>query len=51
MSLCFFLTEYYTMKVYWGSEGIALCILDLGTRLRLEVSFTPWLPYPQGKSP
>jgi hypothetical protein len=26
------LTEHHAMKVYWGSEGIAPRILDLGTR-------------------
>jgi len=30
----FFLTEHHTMKAYWGSRGIASCILDLGTRWR-----------------
>jgi hypothetical protein len=39
------------MKVYWGSEDIAPNILDLSTRGRLVVSFTPWPLYPQGKSP
>jgi hypothetical protein len=27
-----FVTEYHTMKAYWGSGGIALRILDLCTR-------------------
>jgi hypothetical protein len=45
------LTEYYTMKAYWGSECTAPCILDLGTRWRWVVSFTSRTPYPQGKSP
>jgi hypothetical protein len=39
------------MKTYWMSGGIAACILDLGTRWRWAVSFTPRLLYPQGKSP
>jgi hypothetical protein len=39
------------MKPYWGSEGIALLILDLGTRWGLVVSFTPRPFYLQGKSP
>jgi hypothetical protein len=39
------------MKTYWDSEGIALRILDLGTRWRWVVSFTPRPLYPQGKSP
>jgi hypothetical protein len=32
LSLC--LTKHYAMKTYWGSEGIAPRILDLGTRWR-----------------
>jgi hypothetical protein len=28
------LTEHHAMKTYWGSGGIALLILDLGTRWR-----------------
>jgi hypothetical protein len=39
------------MKAYWGSEGIAPLILDLGTRWRWVVSFTTRLLYPQGNSP
>jgi hypothetical protein len=39
------------MKAYWGSGGIAPLILDLGTRWRWVVSFTPRPLYPQGKSP
>jgi hypothetical protein len=39
------------MKAYWGSDGIAPHILDLSTRWKWVVSFTPWLLYPQGKSP
>jgi len=31
------------MMAYWGSAGIAPCILDFGTRWRWEVSFMPWL--------
>jgi hypothetical protein len=31
-SLC--LTKHHAMKTYWGSGGIAPCILDLGTRWR-----------------
>jgi hypothetical protein len=38
------------MKTYWGSEGIAPRILDLDTRWRWVVSFTPHSLYPQGKS-
>jgi hypothetical protein len=39
------------MKAYWGSEGIAPLILDLGIRWRWVVSFMPRPLYPQGKSP
>jgi hypothetical protein len=45
-----FLTEHHAMKAYWGSGGIAPRI-DLGTRWRRVVSFTPRPLYPQGKSP
>jgi hypothetical protein len=34
-----------------GSGGMALLVLDLGTRFRRVVSFTPRPIYPQGKSP
>jgi hypothetical protein len=37
------------MKVYWGSGGIASRILDLGTRWRRVVSFTPRPLYLQRK--
>jgi hypothetical protein len=47
--MCFFLST--TPWAYWGSGGIAPHILDLGTRSRWVVSFTPWLFYPQRKSP
>jgi hypothetical protein len=39
------------MKAYWGSEGIAPRILDLGTKWRWVVSFTPRPLYSQEKSP
>jgi hypothetical protein len=39
------------MKVYWGSGGIILRILDLGTRWRQVVSFTPRPHYSRGKNP
>jgi hypothetical protein len=42
-------TKHHTMKTYWGSGGIAPCILDLDTRWRWVVSFTPRPLYPQGK--
>jgi hypothetical protein len=38
------------MKTYWGSEDIAPRILNLDTRWRWVVSFTPRPFYPQGKS-
>jgi hypothetical protein len=39
------------MKAYWGSGGVAPRILNLGTRWRWVVSFTPRPLYTQGKSP
>jgi hypothetical protein len=39
------------MKTYGGSGGIAPRILDLGTRRRWVVSFTPRPFYSQGKNP
>jgi hypothetical protein len=39
------------MKAYWGSEGIAPRILNLGTTERWVVSFTSRPLYPQEKSP
>jgi hypothetical protein len=39
------------MKAYWGSGGIAPLIIDLGTRWRWVVSFTPRPLYPQGENP
>jgi hypothetical protein len=38
------------MKAYWRSGGIAPRILDLGSRWRWVVSFTPRPLYSQGKS-
>jgi hypothetical protein len=38
------------MMEYWASGGIAPYILDLGTRWRLVVSFTPRPLYPQEKN-
>jgi hypothetical protein len=35
------LTEHHAMKTYWGTEGIAPRILNLGTRWRWVVSFAP----------
>jgi len=34
------------MKLYWGSLSVAARILNLGTRWRWVVSFTPRLLYP-----
>jgi hypothetical protein len=45
-----FLTKHHAMKAYWGSGGITPLIIDLGTRWRWVVSFTPRPLYPQGKS-
>jgi hypothetical protein len=45
------LTDHHAMKAYWGSGGIAPHILDLSTRWRSVVSFTPWPLYMQRKSP
>jgi hypothetical protein len=39
------------MKAYWGSGSIAPRILDLGTRWRWMVNFTPRPLCPHGKSP
>jgi hypothetical protein len=39
------------MKAYWGSGGIGALILDLGTRSRWVVIFTPRPLYRQEKSP
>jgi hypothetical protein len=51
LSLWFFWTEHHVMKEYWGSGGIAPRILDLGTRWRWVVRFTPRPLYPQRKRP
>jgi hypothetical protein len=39
------------MKTYCGSGDIAPRILDLGTRWKRVVSFTPRPLYPQGNNP
>jgi hypothetical protein len=41
----------YTPWRHVESGGAALLILNLSIRWRWVVSFTPWLLYPQGKSP
>jgi hypothetical protein len=38
------------MKAYWESGCTVPHILDLGTRWRWVVSFTPWSLYPQGRN-
>jgi hypothetical protein len=50
LSLCFFITEQHTMKSYWGSGGTDPRILDLSTRWRWVVSFTPRPLYYQDKN-
>jgi hypothetical protein len=45
------LTKHRVMKAYSGSGGIARRILDLDTRWRRVVSFTPRPLHPQGNSP
>jgi hypothetical protein len=49
LSLC--LTEHYDIKTYWGVEVQLQAFFDLSTTWRWVVSFTPWLLYPQEKSP
>jgi hypothetical protein len=39
--LSLYVTKYRALKTYWGSGGIAPCILDVGTRWKWVVSFTP----------
>jgi hypothetical protein len=51
LSLCFSFNEHQAMKAYWGMEVQLHAFFDLGTRWRLEVSFTPRPLYSQGKSP
>jgi hypothetical protein len=43
-------TKYHTMKTYWGSEVIAPRILNLGTRSKRVVRFTPRPLYHRIKS-
>jgi hypothetical protein len=45
------LAKHRAMKSYWGSGGIPARILNLGTRWRWVVSFTPPPLYPRGKKP
>jgi hypothetical protein len=51
IKLSLFLTKLHAMKTYWGSGGIALRILDLATRWRWMVSFTPRPLYPRERAP
>jgi hypothetical protein len=46
-----YLIKHHAIKTYWGSGGIVPRILELGTRWRWVVSFTPRPLYPQVKSP
>jgi hypothetical protein len=48
LSLC--LAKHHAMKTYWGSGDVAPHVLNLGTRWRWVVSFTPRPFYSQGKS-
>jgi hypothetical protein len=43
------LNYHHAMKTYWGSGGIIPRVLDLGTRWRWVVSFTPLPVYLPGK--
>jgi hypothetical protein len=51
LSLCLFLTHHHAMKAYWGVQVQLPRIIDLGTRWKWVVSFTPRPLYPQGKRP
>jgi len=46
-----FLTEHHATKAHWGSRDTTPLILNLGTRWRRVVSFTPRTLYSQEKSP
>jgi len=48
LSLC--LTKHPAIKMYWKSGGVALRILDLGTRWRWAVRSKPWPLYTQGNT-
>jgi hypothetical protein len=39
------------MKVYWGSGGIVLRILDIGARLEVSGQLHALVPLPPGKEP
>jgi hypothetical protein len=51
IKLLLWLTKHHAMKTYGGSEVIALCILNLGTRCRWVVCFRPRPLYPRSKGP
>jgi len=38
---CIYCIKHQAEKMYWRSGGITSCILNLGTRCRWVVSFTP----------
>jgi hypothetical protein len=46
-----FSTEHYAMKMYWGRWSIDPHILDLSTRWRWVISFTPQALYPRERGP
>jgi len=48
-SLC--LTKHHTMKKFWGSRCISLCISNLDTRWRWGASFNPRPLYKRGMPP
>jgi hypothetical protein len=43
--------KYHATKTYWGSRGIAPCILNLAIRWRCVVSFTSPDTLPPEKEP
>jgi len=45
------LIKHHAMQTCWGSGGIAPCILDLSSRWRWMVKFTPQQLYSQEKKP
>jgi len=51
VKLSLWLTKHHAMKTCWWSGGIAPRILDLNTRWRWTVSFTPRPIYTQKKNP
>jgi hypothetical protein len=51
VKLSLYLTMHHPMKTYWRSEVIVPRILDLCTRWRWVVNFTPLPLYLQGKNP